>query len=105
MMPDSDTSAKGALALILLGRKVYVKFLVEHFRSKQGHFYTHPGERDASVSANCSVLRALLEAPNPQDHVADITNILEFLCEKWWSGGFKDKWVSPAASARTTKQH
>lgn len=94
MQADADDSAKTILTLNLVGRRVHAKSLAEHFRSKKGHFCTYLGERDASFSANCNVLRALLEAPDIQDHVADIKGILEFLCESWWSGAIKDKWVS-----------
>ena len=94
MQADADDSAKAILTLNLLGRQANAKSLTEHFRSKNGHFCTYPGERDASFSANCNVLRALLETPQVQDHAADITSILTFLCETWWSGGIRDKWVS-----------
>ena len=94
MQADADDSAKATLTLNLLGRGVDANPLAEHFRSKNGHFCTYPGERDVSFSANCNVLRALLEAPNIYDHQTDIQRVLEFLCESWWSGAIKDKWVS-----------
>ncbi|KAL9100074.1 MAG: hypothetical protein Q9163_004515 [Psora crenata] len=89
---DADDSAKTILSLNLLGRPVHAKSLTEHFRSNNSHFRTYLGERDASFSANCNVLRALLEAPGAQDHIADIKNIADFLCESWWSGAIQDKW-------------
>lgn len=94
MQADADDSAKAILTLNLLGRRVHAKSLAEHFRSKNGHFCTYLGERDASFSANCNVLRALLEVPDAQDHVAEMNSILYFLCESWWTGAIKDKWVS-----------
>ena len=100
MQADADDSAKVILTLNLLGQQVHAKSLTDHFRSENGHFCTYPGERDASVSANCNVLRALLEAPRPQDYITDITSILTFLCETWWSGGIRDKWVSRQESLR-----
>lgn len=94
MQADADDSAKAVVTLNLLGRRVCAKPLADHFRSKNGHFCTYPGERDASFSANCNVLRALLEAPDANHHVADMKSTLDFLCESWWSGAIKDKWVS-----------
>jgi len=91
---DADDSAKVILSLNLLGRRVHAHSLTEHFRSENNHFRTYLGERDASFSANCNVLRAVLEAPNANDHIVDIENIAEFLCASWWCGASKDKWVS-----------
>ena len=94
MQADADGSAKVILSLNLLGRRVHAKSLTKNFRSKNNHFYTYLGERDASFSTNYNVLRALLEVPNANDHIADIKSIAEFLCESWWSGATKDKWVT-----------
>ena len=94
MLADADDSAKAISTLNLLGRHVHAKSLVEKFWSQKGHFQNYTGERNASLSTNCNVLRALLEVPNARDHVAEITSILEFLCEAWWNGATKDKLVS-----------
>ncbi|KAG7007773.1 FAD-dependent monooxygenase [Physcia stellaris] len=96
---DADDSAKVLLTLNLLGHKHSAKSLTEHFRSDDGHFYTYTGERNSSVSANCNVLRALLETPDPKSYMADVVSILGYLCESWWNDCIKDKWnISPQYS-------
>ena len=94
MQADADDSAKAILTLNLLGRRVHAKSLTDHFRLSNHHFRTYLGERDASFSANCNVLRAILEVPNAYDHIADVKNVAYFLCDSWWSGTIEDKWVS-----------
>lgn len=81
------------LCLNLIGRAVDPKTVPQHFKSKDGYFCTYLGERDASISANCNFLKALLEVPSVQNYVADIKDLLEFLCDSWWGGAIKDKWV------------
>ena len=94
MQADADDSAKATLSLNLLGRTVGVDSLLERFRSKDNHFCTYADERDASFSANCNVLRAILEAPNVDSYVGDIESVANFLCESWWKGAIRDKWAS-----------
>ncbi len=98
MEADADDSAKVILTLNLLGRRVNARSLTEHFKSNNGHFRTYLGERDASFSANCNILKAMLEAPQVSHHTTDIRSILEYVCESWWSGAIKDKWVSTQIS-------
>ncbi len=67
--------------------------MIDQFKSKNGHIQTYPGERDASFSANCNVLMALLSSPDVELHEACISSIATFLCDSWWSGASSDKWV------------
>ena len=67
---------------------------MKRFRTKDGHFCTYLGERDVSFSANCNILIAVLEAPDMFRYSTEINNILEYLCESWWRGAIRDKWVS-----------
>lgn len=68
--------------------------MISHFRTGEGHFCTYPGERDASFSANCNVLQALLHVRNPKEYKEPIIATTTYLCEAWWKGAVKDKWVS-----------
>ena len=91
---DADDSARVVLTLNLLGRPAKVEPVVSDFRTKSRHFCTYPGERNASFSANCNILMAILHAPDRDKYDSDIVNILEYLCDCWWNGAIKDKWVS-----------
>ena len=90
---DADDTAKTILTLNLLGRPVRAKRMTQNFKSKNGHLHTYLGERDPSFSANCNALRALLAAPDASEYMREMTSLLEFLCDSWWSGSSKDKWV------------
>lgn len=67
--------------------------MIDRFKSENGHFRTYPGERDASFSANCNVLKAILHSPNLEEYSSCIADIVTFLSDAWWSGTTKDKWV------------
>lgn len=82
------------LTLSLLGQQVGLGPLVKCFKSKNGHFCIYLGERDASFSANCDILRALLQICDDINYEKDRSNLLDFLCELWWRGAIEDKWVS-----------
>jgi hypothetical protein len=58
------------------------------------HFQTYKLERNASFSANCNVLSALLHVENPVEYTQQIAKAATFLCRFWMSGDVKDKWVS-----------
>ncbi|MCJ1344331.1 hypothetical protein MMC31_002534, partial [Peltigera leucophlebia] len=63
VLADAGDTAKAILTLYLLGRTTSLDAMIEHFRSKQGHFQTYLGERDVSFSANCNILKAILGDP------------------------------------------
>lgn len=92
--PDADDTAKTIITLSRLGMDPNPAPMVRHFRTKQGHFSTYPGERNASFSANCNVLQALLHSSKMQNYTSEISNITAFLCDCWWAGDTLDKWVS-----------
>lgn len=77
-----------------MGQRADIKSLIAHFRLGTAHFRTYPDKRDASFSASCNALRAMLEASDIDAHLLDIESTLEYLCESWWNGHFEDKWVS-----------
>ncbi len=97
---DADDTAKALLTLNLLKKQTSPESMINHFRSKYKHFLTYPGERDASFSANCNVLKALLESPDVNCYKAEVSSIASFLCDSWWSGAVKDKWVCHQYSSR-----
>ncbi|EME80706.1 uncharacterized protein MYCFIDRAFT_189135 [Pseudocercospora fijiensis CIRAD86] len=92
---DADDTAKGLLALRLLGREdgISPDHLIRTFEKEDG-FSTFGGERDRSVSTNCHVLLALLSWNNPSQYALQIRKAASFVCEYWWSflGQCKDKW-------------
>ena len=94
MPPDADDTAKTIITLCQLGKPPDPSQMIRHFKTEQGHFSTYPGERNASFSANCNVLQALLCSNNVQDHLTQILSIAAFLCDAWWAGATHDKWVS-----------
>lgn len=93
MLADVDDTARAILTLNLLGKETNPESMIYHFKSEHGHFSTYPGERNASFSANCNVLKALLESPCVKGYEMDVASITTFLCDSWWSGAIKDKWV------------
>ena len=97
--PDVDDSAKASVTLSLLGRPGLTSTILKEFGTK-GHFKTYGSEKDASVSANCNVLMAMLldTVVNPGS-IDAIETTARFLCDKWFqtSGLLKDKWVSPVS--------
>lgn len=98
---DADDTAKALLALRLLGRPANADLMISKFRTNDGHLQTYVGERNSSFSANCNVLIALLHMCEPDQYVTEISTITTFLCESWWKGTTKDKWVSGQAVAFT----
>lgn len=94
VLADADDTAKAILTLYLLGRTTSLDAMIEHFRSKQGHFQTYLGERNVSLSANCNILKAILADPGFPKYESDIWAITSYLCDSWWNGAVKDKWVS-----------
>ncbi|KAL8962203.1 MAG: hypothetical protein Q9193_001357 [Seirophora villosa] len=96
---DADDSSRVAICLSFLGYQVELKPQVAHFRSDLTHFHTYINERDASSSANCNVLRAMLESGDFDDHFDRIESTSQYLCEVWWDGRMEDKWnTSPQYS-------
>jgi len=93
---DADDTAKALHTLNLLGRNASPSRMISHFRNDNGFFRTYPAERNASFSANCNALSALLHSPNVGDYAADIVTNASFLCDLWWKGDIKDKWVGDA---------
>ena len=78
----------------LLGNHLDPGQMIRHFISKQEHFSTYPGERNVSFSANCNVLQALLHSRDVELHEKQILIATTFLCDSWWTGATRDKWVS-----------
>ncbi len=94
VVPDADDTAKVMLTTYLVQEAIKPDRMLEYFKSGNGHLRTYLGERHASFSANCNVLIALLRSPDVETYHVYISDILRFLCESWWRGDFKDKWVS-----------
>lgn len=93
ILSDADDTAKALLTLHLSGKAAKTHQMIDHFRTKNGHFRTYPGETDASFSANCNVLISLTRMPNVDDFGSSISSTATFLSETWWSGSSRDKWV------------
>ena len=93
VLSDADDTAKALLTLHLLGKAAKPDQMIDHFRTKNGHFRTYPAETDASFSANCNVLITLTRMPNVDDYGPSISSTATFLSETWWSGSTRDKWV------------
>ncbi|KAL2038430.1 hypothetical protein N7G274_008769 [Stereocaulon virgatum] len=92
VLPDADDTAKTILTLNHLGGKMDPEQMIKHFKTKHNHFCTYPGERNASFSANCNVLQALLSCHEAQKYTSEISSITTFLCDSWWAGTARDKW-------------
>lgn len=80
MHVDADDTAKVLLTLNLLKKQISSEFMINHFRSKYKHFLTYSEERDASFSANCNVLKALLKSSDVNCYKAEMSSIVFFLC-------------------------
>ena len=89
---DADDTAKALLTLNLLGVPSDLNRLIAEFESAT-HFRTFKQESSASLSTNCNVLDALLHSPSPEQHIETISKVAEYLCDAWYSGQIKDKWV------------
>ena len=92
-IPDADDTAKAILTLSLLGKSVSAKSVVDMFKAEQGYFRTYLMEPNISFSANCNALQALLHASDMDKHSQAILETTSFLCEAWFLGAIKDKWV------------
>jgi hypothetical protein len=92
LLPDADDTAKTILMLCLLDRPVSPDRMIAEFEAET-HFQTYKLERNASFSANCNVLGALLHVENPVEYTQQITKAVTFLCKFWMAGDVKDKWV------------
>lgn len=77
---DADDTVKAILTLYLLGKNVTTDAMIAHFKTSHGHFCTYPGERDASFSANCNVLQAVLSTHDAYEHREHVIAIASFLC-------------------------
>ena len=91
LLSDADDTAKTILSLNLLGRPISPDQMIAEFETKS-HFQTYKAERNASFSANCNVLNALLHDPEPVKYLSQIHKTANFLCDSWWAGSLKDKW-------------
>lgn len=91
---DADDTSKALFVLNKLGLDRPVEKMVEKFEVK-GHFQTYPAERDASFSANCNVLLALLHQKEIATYQQQILKCVRFLTRSWWNtdGPIRDKWV------------
>ena len=99
-IPDADDTAKTLLTLSLLGKPARVEQMIDHFRAKTGYFRTYLTERDASFSANCNALQAILYTSDVGKYNQVISETSTFLCESWFTGAAKDKWVGSSSSFR-----
>ena len=101
IQPDLDDTAKGSAILSRLGRRSLSNRMREEFET-DSHFRTYTLEQNASFSANCHALIALLlDADNSDGSMYhSVEKIVKFLCNRWLeSDGFAhDKWVRLAAS-------
>ena len=81
------------ITLSLLGHPLSPTRMISYFETDSGHFRTYVGERDASFSASCNVLNALVHGPEAYLYTLQIGNVASFLCDRWFSGNVQDKWV------------
>jgi hypothetical protein len=102
-MADADDTAKTILSLNLLGRTaVRPDKMIEKF-DNGAYFQTFAAERNPSFSANCNVLNSLLHVADPGTYVEQISRVAGFLCDAWYNGTVKDKWVCAKCNLR--KKH
>ena len=92
LLADADDTAKTILTTNLLGIPTSPDRMIDEFEASN-HFCTYKEERNASFSANCNVLDALLHTPHPADYCGPITKVTRFLCNVWYAGRIQDKWV------------
>ena len=90
-----DDSAKIVSTLNMLDVNIPAQRLCEIYETPT-HFRVYPRERDASFSANCNALAALLHQPDIERYRIQVAKIARFLCAKQWHADEKidDKWVS-----------
>ena len=92
LLADADDTSRSLLTLSLLGRAVDPRGMLAKFDSGT-YFRTYVGERNASFSANCNVLNTLVHLEAPSIYVAQITRAASFICDAWYAGTVRDKWV------------
>ncbi|KAL8832626.1 MAG: hypothetical protein Q9191_000142 [Dirinaria sp. TL-2023a] len=93
-LPDVDDSAIASITMSLLGYTGSSSDLRRHFETKT-HFETYKNEGSESLSANCSLLLALLlDIKNDPDAFPAIEKVSLFVVTKWFNAGgsVKDKW-------------
>ncbi|KAK0664546.1 hypothetical protein QBC41DRAFT_283750 [Cercophora samala] len=93
---DADDTAKGITTLNLIGSSTPASRLVTLVdrKTKEAHFRTYAGERDASITTNCNCLTALCASPDASQHADVIEMAMRYLCNKWNTEpvGIRDKW-------------
>ncbi|KAL8820701.1 MAG: hypothetical protein Q9223_001124 [Gallowayella weberi] len=92
--PDVDDTSKGIQLLNKIGIATSATAMVKYFEASD-HFRTYCAERNASFSANCNALGALLSADTPMQHSLQIEKVVRFLCDSLWDDIARvDKWVN-----------
>ncbi|KAF7191955.1 Ent-kaur-16-ene synthase, partial [Pseudocercospora fuligena] len=93
---DADDTAKGLLAIKLMGKAEGIgpEALIRAFERHDG-FSTFDDERNRSLSTNCHVLLTLLAWDTFTQHEAQILKVVTFITDYWWHspGICKDKWA------------
>jgi hypothetical protein len=91
---DVDDTAKCIISLRRLSITAPADAMIATFEAET-HFRTYSSERNPSFTANCNVLSALLEQPDPLRYTSQITKVTQFLCDCWWNSHehVQDKWV------------
>lgn len=94
-MPDSDDTAKSLVVLNRLGvHGISPDSLITEF-GKPDRFKTYSFERNPSFTANCNVLKALLQHVTPEKNYATQIEIcVRFISQYWWNSweALQDKW-------------
>ncbi|KAK2051275.1 hypothetical protein LY76DRAFT_651418 [Colletotrichum caudatum] len=80
--PNADDTAKGLMALGLIGRHVAANKIIKVFKGRN-HFTTFGSERDPSLTSNCHVLLALLKQPEISRYYPQILKTATFICDYW----------------------
>ncbi|KAI6349624.1 hypothetical protein MCOR25_010650 [Pyricularia grisea] len=91
--PDADDTAKGLIALNLMGRQASPEQMIKVFEGRD-HFTTFGSERDPSLTSNCHVLLALLQCADLVRYDPQIIKTTKFICDYWFlqEGRIRDKW-------------
>ncbi|KAL5114027.1 hypothetical protein ACEQ8H_008083 [Pleosporales sp. CAS-2024a] len=92
---DVDDTAKCIISLNRLGEEASATAMIAAFEAET-HFRTYASERNPSFTANCNVLSAILQQPDPSFYQPQITKLVQFLCDYLWEsdGSVRDKWNS-----------
>lgn len=93
MLEDVDDTARAILSLRLLGRQYSLDPMVAAFETSD-HFKTYSTESNPSFSANCNILIALAHSSASSKNTGAILKAAQFLCDVWYNGEVKDKWVN-----------